>query len=189
VSFNTPANWLTFARVLALPAIVYLGTFYSPVDHPGYGMAAAIVFTAASLTDILDGWLARRRGEVSEFGKLVDPIADKILIVSAFIMLIDLRRLAPWMVTLIIAREFAVSGLRAHAGSRGLVIPARAAGKLKATLQVLAIIFLFAYRPLLGIPLDRMGMWFFYAAFAATMWSGFEYFRDYLRVLRGHPAP
>ncbi len=178
--FNTPANWLTFARVLAFPAIVYLGSF----DRPDYGMAAALVFSLASLTDILDGWLARRRGEVSEFGKLVDPIADKILIVSAFIMLIDLRRLAPWMVTLIIAREFAVTGLRAHAGIRGLVIPARAAGKLKSVLQVLAIILLFAFQPLLGVPLDRLGMWLFYAAFAATIWSGIEYFRDYLRALR-----
>jgi CDP-diacylglycerol---glycerol-3-phosphate 3-phosphatidyltransferase len=180
VRFNTLPNWLTLARVLSFPAIVWLGS----VNTPAYGMAAALVFTAASITDILDGYLARRWGEVSEFGKLVDPIADKILITAAFIMLIDLRRLEPWMVTLIVAREFAVSGLRAHAGSQGVVIPARTAGKVKATFQVLAIIFLFAYQPLLGIPLAKLGMGFFYVAFATTMWSGYEYFRDYAKAIQ-----
>ncbi len=179
MTLNTLPNWLTFGRVLAFPAILILASAEQPLG----GMIAAWVFVAASLTDILDGYLARRFDQVSDFGRLVDPIADKILVSSGFIMLIHLGRVPAWMVCLILAREFAVSGLRAHAGSLGLVIPARAAGKVKATFQVLAIIFLLNWEKFLFMRCDLLGVWFLWIAFATTLWSGFEYFRDYFRAL------
>ena len=175
MKLNTIPNWLTFGRMLALPAIILL-TMY-----PGrlLGVAAALVFSAAAITDILDGYYARKTGQVSEFGKLIDPIADKIIIASALVMLVHLQRVPAWMVALIISREFAVSGLRAFASSRGLIISANISGKVKTTLQVLAIIGLMVGSPFLGIPFGDLGRILFIAAFIATLWSGYVYFRNY----------
>jgi CDP-diacylglycerol--glycerol-3-phosphate 3-phosphatidyltransferase len=146
------------------------------------GIAAALLFSAAAITDLLDGYFARRTGQVSEFGKLVDPIADKILVCTAFIMLIHLQRVPGWIVALIISREFAVSGLRAYAGTRNIVIAAGFSGKVKTTLQILAVIALLVYEPLWGFPFLEVGWVLLVAAFAATMWSGYRYFADYASV-------
>ena len=180
MSLHTVPNWLTISRILSLPLIVLLASFPSR----GFGIAAAIVFSIAAITDFLDGYIARRTGQVSEFGKLVDPIADKIIVAAALIMLVHLDRAPAWIIALIISREFAVSGLRAYAGTRNVVIEARFMGKTKTTLQILAIICLFVNFNLWGFPFPWFGQVLLYAAFAATMWSGYEYFADYQTNLK-----
>jgi CDP-diacylglycerol--glycerol-3-phosphate 3-phosphatidyltransferase len=175
MNINTLPNWLTLGRILSLPVIILLTL------SPGrtFGIAAAIVFSLAAITDLLDGYFARKTGQVSEFGKLVDPIADKILVCTAFIMLIHLQRVPAWIVALIISREFAVSGLRAYAGTRKIVIAAGFSGKVKTTLQVLAIIALLINETLWHFPFREVGWILLVAAFIATMWSGYRYFADF----------
>ncbi|NOY85714.1 MAG: CDP-diacylglycerol--glycerol-3-phosphate 3-phosphatidyltransferase [Deltaproteobacteria bacterium] len=179
--FNTLPNWFTIGRILFLPAILVLASF----PEKGFGVAAAIVFSLAAITDFLDGFIARKTGQVSDFGRLVDPIADKIIVASAMIMLVHLDRVPAWMVALIISREFAVSGLRAYAGTKNVVVSARFTGKIKMTLQVLAIIGLLVNYHLWGFPFGEVGFVLFLAAFAATLWSGYEYFADFFKDFRG----
>ncbi len=180
MNVHTVPNWLTFGRILSLPLIIGLASF------PGraFGVAAAVVFSLAAITDFLDGYIARRTGQVSEFGKLVDPIADKIIVAAAFIMLVSLGRAPAWIVALIISREFAVSGLRAFAGTRNIVIEARFMGKTKTTLQILSIICLLVNFNLWGFPFVQVGWILLIAAFVTTMWSGYEYFADYAATAR-----
>jgi len=180
MNLNTLPNWLTLGRILALPLLIILTL--SP--GRGLGIAAALLFSAAAITDLLDGYFARKTGQVSEFGKLVDPIADKILVCTAFIMLVHLQRVPAWIVALIIAREFAVSGLRAYAGTRNVVIAAGFTGKLKTTLQILAVIALLVNETLWGFPFLEVGWILLVAAFVATMWSGYRYFVDYASVTK-----
>ena len=180
MKLHTVPNWLTLARILSLPLIIVLAYF----PGKGFNIAAALVFSMAAITDFLDGYIARKTGQVSEFGKLVDPIADKIIVAAAFIMLVHLGRAPAWIVALIISREFAVSGLRAYAGTRNIVIEARLMGKIKTTLQILAIICLLVNFNLWGFPFVEVGWILLIAAFVATMWSGYEYFADYSSSIR-----
>lgn len=180
MNLHTVPNWLTFGRILSLPVIILLASF----PGRGFGIAAAVVFSIAAITDILDGYIARRTGQVSDFGKLVDPIADKIIVAAAFIMLVDLGRAPAWIIALIISREFAVSGLRAYAGTQNIVIAARLSGKIKTTLQILSIICLLVNFSLWGFPFKEAGLILLVAAFITTMWSGYEYFRDYVSSMK-----
>jgi CDP-diacylglycerol--glycerol-3-phosphate 3-phosphatidyltransferase len=180
MSLHTVPNWLTFGRILSLPVIIVLGSFHGR----GFGIAAAVVFSLAGISDFLDGYIARKTGQVSEFGKLVDPIADKIIVAAAFIMLVQLGRTPAWVVALIISREFAVSGLRAYAGTQNVVIAARMSGKVKTTFQILAIICLFVNFTLWGFPFKEAGWILLVVAFITTMWSGYEYFRDYKVLIK-----
>ena len=135
VPVNIP-NALTMLRIVAVPVIVV-----ALLDEtPNGDVIAAAVFAAAAITDGLDGYIARRRSQVTTFGKLMDPLADKLLVVAALIALVSLNRLAAWVAMVIIARELAVTGLRALAAERGAVISASWLGKLKTALQVLAIV-------------------------------------------------
>jgi CDP-diacylglycerol---glycerol-3-phosphate 3-phosphatidyltransferase len=163
---NLP-NALTVLRILAVPVLVV-----ALVDEtPNGDTIAAIVFALAALTDGLDGYIARRRSEVTTFGKLMDPLADKLLIVAALVSLVSLNRIAAWVAMVIIARELAVTGLRALAADRGVVISASWLGKLKTLLQVVAIFAL--------ILLDPIPTWadvLLYVAVAVTVISGADYF-------------
>ena len=149
VPLNIP-NALTMLRIVAVPVLVValLG------EIPNGDLWAGIVFGVAAFTDGLDGYIARRKGDVTTFGKLMDPLADKLLIVAALISLVSLNRLAAWVAMVIIARELAVTGLRAVAVERGVVISASWMGKLKTLLQVVAIfaliLLLFAAQFFLG---------------------------------------
>jgi CDP-diacylglycerol---glycerol-3-phosphate 3-phosphatidyltransferase len=163
---NLP-NVLTLLRILAVPVIVValLG------ETPNGDALAAGVFALAALTDGLDGYIARSRGSVTTFGKLMDPLADKLLIVAALISLVSLGRVAAWVAMVIIARELAVTGLRAVAAERGVVIAASWMGKLKTILQVAAVFALIAAHP---APLAVNVL--VYAAVAMTVISGADYF-------------
>jgi CDP-diacylglycerol---glycerol-3-phosphate 3-phosphatidyltransferase len=169
-SINLP-NALTVVRVLLVPVLVVALTV------EGGDALAATVFALASFTDFLDGWLARRRGTVTTFGKVMDPIADKLMVAAALIALVSLERVAAWIVLVIIAREFAVSGLRAAAGQQGVVIEASSLGKAKTLVQV-ATIFLLIIAP------DPHAVWMqvlVYATVAITLGSGVDYFLSYRR--------
>lgn len=134
---NLP-NTLTLARILLIPVFVVL--FATPTSERS--LAAVVVFLVAAVTDVLDGYLARRRGQITKLGKLLDPIADKLLILSALILLVQVDRVSALIAILIIAREVAVTGVRAIAATEGIIIPAETTGKYKMALQVIAIVLL-----------------------------------------------
>ena len=134
---NLP-NLLTFSRLLLIPIFVLL--FSQPT--PERSLAAAAVFGIAAITDLLDGYLARRRSEVTRLGRLLDPIADKLLVLSGLILLVEFQRVSAAVAILMISREVAVTGIRAISASEGIVLSAETIGKYKMTAQVLAILFL-----------------------------------------------
>ena len=163
---NLP-NVLTVLRILAVPVIVV-----ALLDEtPNGDVVAAVVFALAAVSDGLDGYLARSRDAVTTFGKLMDPIADKLLIVAALISLVSLGRLAAWVAMVIIAREFAVTALRAIAAEQGVVISASWLGKAKTILQVAAVFGLIIWEPA-PLAIDLL----VYAAVAVTVISGADYF-------------
>jgi len=166
VPLNLP-NVLTLLRILAVPVIVValLG------ETPNGDALAAGVFALAALTDGLDGYIARRRRDVTTFGKLMDPLADKVLIIAALVSLVSLSRLAAWVAMVIIARELAVTGLRAVAAEQGVVIAASWLGKLKTALQISAVFALIIWNPS-PLAVDVL----VYVAVAATVISGADYF-------------
>jgi CDP-diacylglycerol---glycerol-3-phosphate 3-phosphatidyltransferase len=168
VPLNLP-NVLTVVRILLVPVLIV-----ALLEKTGDGdLLAAIVFAVASATDAVDGWLARTRGSVTTFGKLMDPIADKLLIVAALVALVSLGRLEAWVAMVIIAREFAVTVLRVAVGTQqGVVISASALGKVKTVVQVamvLALITVDGTRPLWVTLLV-------YATVIVTILSGADYF-------------
>jgi CDP-diacylglycerol---glycerol-3-phosphate 3-phosphatidyltransferase len=163
---NLP-NALTMLRILAVPVVVValLG------ETPNGDVIAAIVFAGAALTDGLDGYFARSRGSITTFGKLMDPLADKLLIIGALVSLVSLGRLAAWVAMVIIVREVAVTILRTIAAERGLVIAASWLGKAKTCFQIAAVIALIAADPA-PVWVDVL----VYVALVVTVISGADYF-------------
>jgi CDP-diacylglycerol--glycerol-3-phosphate 3-phosphatidyltransferase len=180
---NLP-NTLTVLRILLVPVLVVALTS----EVPGGSAIAAAVFAAAAITDGLDGYIARSRQSITTFGKVMDPVADKLLIAAALISLVSLDRLAPWVAMVIIAREFAVSGLRIAAGQQGVVIPASMLGKAKTIVQVGAVLALIAAN-------DTHDVWvqaLVYAMVVFTVASGADYFLNFrkrLEELSRRPSP
>src|SRR3954454_6246915 len=171
---NLP-NTLTVLRILLVPVLVVALTS----EVAGGSAIAAGVFAVAAITDGLDGYIARSRQSVTNFGKVMDPVADKLLIAAALISLVSLDRLAAWVAMVIIAREFAVSGLRIAAGQQGVVIPASMLGKVKTIVQVAAVLALIAVD-------DTGAVWvqvLVYAMVALTIASGADYFLNFRRRL------
>ena len=133
-NMNLP-NKLTCLRMLLVP--VFVAVFLN-----GYNVAAGIIFIAASLTDMLDGYIARKYNMITVFGKFMDPLADKLLVCSALICLVDMDRIPSWVVIVIIAREFIISGFRLVAAQKGIVIAAGWSGKIKTVVQMVMVIVL-----------------------------------------------
>lgn len=133
---NLP-NKLTIFRVILIPFFVFF--MLVPVTGTMDSLIALLIFVVASLTDLLDGYIARKHGLVTNFGKFMDPLADKLLVCSALICLVELRRVPSWVVIIIIAREFIISGFRLIASDKGVVIAASYWGKFKTTFQMLMI--------------------------------------------------
>lgn len=136
-SLNLP-NLLTLVRILLIPVFVIV--FIAPT--PDRSLLAAAIFAVAAVTDLLDGYIARRTGQVTKLGKLLDPIADKLLVLSALILLVNIDRVSALAAILVIARELAVTGIRAIAAGERLIIAAEVTGKYKMALQVVAIVLL-----------------------------------------------
>ncbi|MDR1961040.1 MAG: CDP-diacylglycerol--glycerol-3-phosphate 3-phosphatidyltransferase [Gracilibacteraceae bacterium] len=176
-------NAITLTRVILTPVFL-AALLWRPegdVLLPGRDFWAAGIFLLASATDGLDGYLARSRGLITNLGKFLDPLADKLLVSAALIGLVQLERAPAWIVWLILAREFAVTGLRAVAADAGLVIAARASGKIKTVSQMAAIlVLLLPPAPFTWLGCDP-GLLLLYAAAALTLWSG----ADYIRQVRG----
>lgn len=158
---------LTLSRIVLIPVFVF--TVY---QHPVFG---AIVFSIASITDFLDGYLARRSGEVTKFGIIFDPIADKFLVISALIVLVDMERLPAWITITIIVREFLVTGLRMVALSKDIVIPAELGGKLKTITQITAVLCLILMGSIFDIDLYDVGIVLIWIALVLSVISGAQY--------------
>jgi CDP-diacylglycerol--glycerol-3-phosphate 3-phosphatidyltransferase len=174
-ALNLP-NVLTLLRILLVPVLVV-----ALLDETANGdLLAAIVFALASVTDAMDGYLARTRNAITTFGKLMDPIADKLLIIAALVALVSLHRLAGWIAMVIIARELTVTVTRMQATQHGVVIAANWWGKAKTIVQVAAIFFLIA----VGEPTPAWVGALVYGMVVITIVSGVDYFFGLRRVLR-----
>ena len=171
-------NTLTLGRIFLVPLLVVVLL----TGSGGKELLGAAIFAVASLTDLLDGYLARRRKQVTEIGQWMDPLADKLLITAALVSLVQMDLAPAWMVAIIIGREFAVTALRTLAHARGMTMPASPLGKIKLISQVVAI---------LALILAHGQMWPFYYIGQAALWvvvitalvSGADYFRRFNDIL------
>ena len=168
--WNIP-NLLTGFRIFSIPLVVFFLT--SPGPLPSF--LAALIFTIAAITDLLDGYFARLHKRETAVGKLLDPMADKLLILSGMIMLIPLERIPAWIVVVIIGREVAITGLRGIASAEGVVIPASRWGKGKMIFQSSALTGLMLHYQYLGINFHILGMILLWIALVFTLWSGIDY--------------
>jgi len=179
---NLP-NSLTLIRIFLVPLLVVV--LLTKVEWPVMGVSSevlgAAIFGVASLTDWLDGYVARRRKQVTTLGQMMDPIADKLLTAAAFISLVQMGAASAWMVAVIIGREFAVTGFRSLAYSRGVVIPSSSMGKAKMTSQVICILLLIlghnGYRPFY-----LLGQGMLWVVVAVSVVSAVDYYRKYARA-------
>ena len=179
-AFSGP-NQLTLFRIAAVPLIIILMLFPNRICT----FIAALIFSAAAITDYFDGFLARKRGLVTTLGKVMDPVADKLLVSSAFIMLTAQGWVPAWMACIIIGRELAVNGLRNIIAERGEDLSASNLGKYKTGFQIAAIIPLMIHYPFLGLNVQVIGNLFLWGALVFTIWSGADYFIRSRSLLQG----
>ncbi|HEX8960453.1 MAG TPA: CDP-diacylglycerol--glycerol-3-phosphate 3-phosphatidyltransferase [Geobacteraceae bacterium] len=186
--WNLP-NILTLLRIALIPVMVIL--LLSPSREAGFWAAA--VFAVASVTDWLDGYFARRMQIVTTFGKFLDPIADKLIVMAALIMILPFGRVPAWMVLIILGREIIITGLRGIASTEGIVIPASNLGKFKTIFQIVAILGLLLHydyhwffavdHPYLYVNMHNIGIFYLWIAFVLTVWSGIDYLHKFVRVI------
>jgi CDP-diacylglycerol--glycerol-3-phosphate 3-phosphatidyltransferase len=175
---NLP-NILTIIRLACIPFVVVFLNFPGELGS----FLAALCVGFAFITDMLDGFFARRFGAVTVLGKFLDPLADKILVCVTMIMLIPMDRIPLWMVVVIIVREMSVTGLRSIAINEGVVIQAGALGKYKTIFQSVALLGLCLHYEHFNINFHVVGIVFLWGALALTVWSGWDYFRQFKQVL------
>ncbi|WP_232697121.1 CDP-diacylglycerol--glycerol-3-phosphate 3-phosphatidyltransferase [Brevibacillus daliensis] len=186
------ANRITLARIFLVPVVMFFllveykfGTFTIGQLTMTYNeLIAALVFILAASTDGLDGYIARKRKIVTNLGKFLDPLADKLLVSAALISLVEMQRIEAWVVIVIISREFAVTGLRMIASAEGKVIAASAMGKIKTWVQIVAITVLMMNNfpfEIVGIPFDKIAVW---AMVLITLYSGYDYFSKNRNIIQ-----
>ncbi len=168
-------NLITIARIFLIPVVM----LFLLIRIPYGDFIAAAIFGLAALTDSLDGYIARSRKEISRLGVFLDPLADKLLVAAALITLVELQRVPAWIVVIIIAREFAVTGLRAIKAEEGKVIPASKWGKAKTVSQVIAILLVIVSPWTENVITFPLGFWAMIIAAIITIWSGVDYFRKF----------
>ena len=173
----TFADQLTVGRALSVPAVVLLFSW----EFEGHAYWATALFCVAMLTDQVDGWLARRAGKTTDLGRILDPVADKILVMASLIVLVPV--VPGWMVAVIVAREFLVSGLRLAALERGIVVSARDIAKVKTWAQAVAVAL--GGLALAGVWDDDVAWWGLLVALVLTLVSGLDYARVAPGLLRG----
>ena len=188
---GSPANLLGIARIAATPVVIALIL----IGTPGLGIAAAVLFLLAALTDFFDGWVARARGEVSPLGVFMDLTADKVLVGGVLVAMVEVGLLPTWIVATIVVRELVIAGVRQAAAAEDMVIPARALGKAKTLTTLVGMeVLLLAHDALTGGPLASTGMgegiqvvgfWLMVLATALTLVSGWDYLRGALPMLQG----
>jgi CDP-diacylglycerol---glycerol-3-phosphate 3-phosphatidyltransferase len=183
VTFTTP-NILTLIRIATVPLLVYLLTFPGPVPSA----IAAGIFLAATVTDFLDGYIARNYGSGTDLGKFLDPLADKLVVSAALIMLAAIPRsprVPAWIVVVLVSREILVTGLRAVAATEGRIIAAEDLGKYKMALQSIAVQGLLVHYTYFHIDFFAGGMFILWIALALSVWSGIEYFVKAAGIIDG----
>ncbi len=181
-ALNLP-NMLTLGRILLIPVFCVFLYYETRLNS----FIAALLFIAAGLTDVVDGFLARRLNLITVLGKFLDPIADKLMVMAALVMLLALGRVPAWVVIVILAREFVISALRTLAMSEGVVIAAGQGGKWKTSLQVLGLVGLIIhYRYAIdfvvaqvNVDVGRLGLWLLYLSVVPAILSAVEYFRSF----------
>lgn len=177
---NLP-NILTYLRVASIPLIIVC--LAPPTSGKSYNLAF-LLYVFASITDYLDGILARRHNLVTSVGKLLDPLADKLLTSAVLIMLIPPGKVQAWLVFLIIGREITITGLRSIAASQGLIMNASRMGKNKLISQTIALLFLLLYVPRLESLFNGVGLFFLWVSVALGYWSAGAYFVDFYREVK-----
>jgi len=189
--WNLP-NMLTLGRIAIIPVFVWLTYDADPLSS----LLAASLFTLAAVTDVVDGVLARRWNQITIVGKFMDPLADKLIVMAAFVMMVRLGRVAAWVVIVLLAREFIVSGLRTIAASEGMVIAAGQEGKWKTSLQLCGVISLCVHyqHPLdliwatYVVDYNKIGKVLIYLSAVMSVWSMAVYFRAFVRTIGGAKA-
>lgn len=181
---NLP-NLLTLLRIALIPVMALFLELDS--DHPPFespGRLAAVVVVIAGITDLLDGYLARKWKIETLLGKFLDPLADKLLLLVGLVMLMRLERVEAWLVMVLLSREFLITGLRGVAVGEGIVIAAGQSGKLKLIFQMVGLGLLMWYGRFLGFNAFEVGTVILYIALVISVWSGFTYLRDFFKALR-----
>lgn len=177
---NLP-NALSILRICVIPALFLL--LLSP--GPALSLVLALLFIIAALTDLLDGYIARRYRIVTTMGKFLDPIADKLIVNTAMIVMIPIGRIPAWVVAVIVIRDFVVDGMRSIASSEGIVIQASLLAKRKTLCEIFAVSALMIHYPFLGANAHQVGMVILYIALLMTVGSGLDYFvKFYRRVIQ-----
>lgn len=175
IKLNLPTI-LTFSRIILIPFFILI-TPQSP-------LLGISIFLIASATDFLDGYLARKSGQITKFGIILDPIADKFLVISALILLVDMVRLSAWVAIIIIVREFVVTALRVVAMSKNIVMPAETGGKLKTAAQMAAIILLLLPGGIGDLDFYDIGLIFMYISLVLAIVSGVKYTISFWRQIQ-----
>ncbi len=175
-TFNLP-NTITLARISVVPFLFFL----LAAPGPFWSLVLAALFVVASITDFLDGYVARRYNLVTTMGKFLDPLADKLIVNTAMILMIPIGRIDAWIVAVIIIRDFIVDGIRTIASSEGIYIQASVLGKQKTLAQIFAVTALMIYHPFLGLNAHFVGTIVLYVAFFLTIYSGLDYLFKFYR--------
>lgn len=184
----TLPNWLTMIRIIAIPIIAVLIL----IDTRITDFVATIVYSLAAITDFFDGYIARKKNLISVFGKFLDPLADKLVVLSILVVLLFLHRVDLWVVGVILSREITITGLRSIASSEGIIIQARPLGKFKTAFQMVALVGLILHHSypinfLFGeydINFHRMGIWLLYISIVFSLTSAVDYFIGFFRALK-----
>ena len=171
-NFNLP-NSITFLRIVLIPVFIWM--FSDPTPERAFW--SVLIFSGAAMTDFLDGYLARKSGQVTNLGKLLDPVADKLLVASGLILLVQFQRISVWLAIVLIARELMVTGARMVAAREGLIVPAYGMGKIKVVAQILGILCLIAIGIWTNLDpgLLLTGNCMLYLALAFSIWSAWGY--------------
>lgn len=175
---NIP-NWITLGRFALAPLVVLLLIS----DELWAGILSAVLIFVAGISDIVDGYLARHWKVETDMGKLLDPVADKVLVVAALIMLVGLGRVHPILIVIIVSREILITGMRAIASSKNLVIPAGLSGKWKTTFQLIAIGALAVHVSVFGLNAHLLGLICLYVSIGFSLYSALDYFRQFMKAL------
>lgn len=181
-----PGNLLNLPNGITLVRIGILPVLFLLLWNPGriWSLAIALLFIAAALTDLLDGYVARRYQLVTALGKFLDPIADKLIVNTAMIVMIPIGRVPAWVVAVTVIRDVVVDGIRSMAAAQGVVISASPLGKRKTLCQIFAVSALMIHYPLFGADAHTVGMVILYIALFFTVWSGMDYLVKFLRSMR-----
>lgn len=190
----TPANIISALRIAAAPLVMIILYFefwlnkalphnqLDSVRYPWITSLAVFLFVAAAISDLFDGYLARKRGEVTTLGKFLDPLADKILVSSVLVMLVKFGWAPAWVAMLIIVREFTITAMRSMASAQGKVISAGPWGKAKTVVQDIALAILMLNYDFFGLPVHYFGIFMLYLALGLTLYSGFDYLNKFYRA-------